>query len=250
MKTKHRVVFPRQCLRAASAKVARPILICLLLAPGSCSKAPGRPWNPQAGAYRPAPDINSAPVVWGDETNGMRAALYVEPGDQAKISVFLRLPPGPYTNAPTGRPATGLNKWPQRTSYYYFRATDCTNSFVGPIELRDPSGRPVPLLHPEVAAPATYPPSYSLHSVYFAAGRPYENTFYSGPGTPPHGTGGGWQPIIVLTNYFKLNKPGQYRLTVRPRVYRRVGQEGDLCYRVDLPPVTTTLTWSGKAKAE
>jgi len=46
-----------------------------------------------------------------------------------------------------------------------------------------------------------------------------------------------------LEDYFDIKKPGDYHLTVWPKIYKRAGPTNDLCERIDLPPVTAAVKW-------
>ena len=136
-----------------------------------------------------------------------------------------------------------LNRMVKNDWLYYMP----TNEFCGPIALKDSGGRQVSLLHPNVSLPQAYPSSYSLtveHGNYFN-----RYHFYSGPGVFPY-------PLMAITarseitrfqleDYFGIKEPGEYELTVWPKIYKRRAKNSDLCDRVDLPPVSVTIKWDG-----
>ena len=49
-----------------------------------------------------------------------------------------------------------------------------------------------------------------------------------------------------ITDWFPVRKPGEYRLTIWPKVYKRLKENDDLCQRIDLPPVSVTIKGEGK----
>jgi hypothetical protein len=54
---------------------------------------------------------------------------------------------------------------------------------------------------------------------------------------------------LRLNDFFDLDKPGRYELTVWPVIYKARNTNGtnaDLCERMIIPPVTATFHWSGK----
>ena len=124
----------------------------------------------------------------------------------------------------------------------YFLAT---NSFCGFIELRDQSGDKITLLKPEMNLPESYPNSYNLK---IANRLLMEKTSYIGADKP--GCLSGTDPEqcrFHLKDYFKIEKPGDYQLTVWPKIYKRSETNRDLCDRIDLPPVTIPIKWTDDA---
>lgn len=126
----------------------------------------------------------------------------------------------------------------------YFLAT---NSFCGPLELRDAAGRDVPPRKPGVESLTSYPASFDLRSVRSNFHWAHLHAFYSGPEVP--------EPIIVrsmplasfyLSDYFAMRKPGRYTLIVWPKIYARKSAADTVCQRIDIPPVTAAVDWQGK----
>jgi hypothetical protein len=52
---------------------------------------------------------------------------------------------------------------------------------------------------------------------------------------------------VNLGEFFDIKQPGDYTLTVWPKIYKRSAQDKDLCERIDLPPVTATFKWPENA---
>ena len=125
------------------------------------------------------------------------------------------------------------------TSEYsrYFMAT---NSFCGPVELRDASGNKIPLLHPEVNSPEAYPDSYNLRSMSYTLMGKYGR--WSGPPLPLVIWGVSPELRFPLQDYFNIKNPGEYQLTVWPKIYKRISPTNDLCQRIDIPSATVTVT--------
>jgi hypothetical protein len=51
-----------------------------------------------------------------------------------------------------------------------------------------------------------------------------------------------------LGDYFDIEEPGEYAITVWPKVYKRDATNSDVCHRIDLPPVSAKFKWSGSSK--
>jgi hypothetical protein len=155
-----------------------------------------------------------------------------------------------------------------------------TNSFCGPVEVFDRSGRAVPRvrrsgsiltnysrgevpLDVEPSDFSGYPAAYDLrmaHARYFS-----QFTFYSGPRIFP-------VPLFVvsprselarfvigeegrllaatpfersfqLDDFFDLRQPGEYTVRVWPKIYKLSTQSTNLCERIDLPPISVGIRW-------
>jgi hypothetical protein len=122
--------------------------------------------------------------------------------------------------------------------WLYYMAT---NFFCGPIELQSSSGRKLPALKPEVCAMEGYPVAYRFGT---ATNNVRQSDDYHGPPIP-NGLGN-FHPRLAsfpLGDYFEVKEPGEYTLTVWPKIYKRSASDADLCQRIDLPPVTVTIKW-------
>lgn len=165
-----------------------------------------------------------------------------------RISVIIHF------RAPSTNPAWGV--WPKvikyangsktlkdpAKSWMFFLAT---NSFCGFVELRDKAGNKLHLLKPEVNSQDSYPNTYNLKIMRkLLMG---ENTYWSGPPVPYALIGSDVPISFYLKDYFKIDEPGEYQLTVWPKIYKRISQTNDLCQRIDLPPVAVTINWSGNS---
>ena len=54
-----------------------------------------------------------------------------------------------------------------------------------------------------------------------------------------------YEPWYPLRDFFAIKEPGEYILTVWPKIYHRISTNSLDCERLDLPPVTATFKWDG-----
>lgn len=227
-------------MKSAIYSTTVPLLtaVCLLSFP--CAT------RAQRLAANPVPAI----MTYGGVTNGIRGGVAVRPGAKRgpEITAFvtnsnptelLRLETG------IGFLTNFLQKIESPDWLYYMG----TNDFCGPLELRDANGKELPLLRPEVSRTDAYPARYSLS----AENANYLRRFqvYSGSGIFP-------VPLLGIQScsdlakfnvveYFELKEAGEYRLTVWPKIYKRISKTNDVCERMDVPPVTVTIRWAGQS---
>lgn len=118
------------------------------------------------------------------------------------------------------------------------------NSFCGPIELRDANGLALPLLRPEVNRLEFYPEVFKFNALQPAKFGISSNSVWSGPPWPTYlRTVCPQLCRFAVKDYFAIKKPGDYRLTVWPKIYKRSADDAMVCRRVDLPPVSLMLKW-------
>jgi hypothetical protein len=198
---------------------------------------------------RPMP-ISPKPLrqeKWGGQTNGVVGGLIVtaNSGQQRSptIAVLLREAAGLadrrvlYFGGEDIPKLTGTNAVLASPRYYM-----ATNLFCGPMELRDSADQPVALRVSSIASPEAYPMCYSLRAAEDALMRRY--SVYSGPPLPTPLMGYVAQlSMFHLEDYFALKQSGKYQLTVWPKVYKWLSATNDLCYRIDVPPVSVTVKW-------
>ena len=188
---------------------------------------------------------NSASCVeaHGAQTNGISAWIQAWQlhGEQV-ISLGVTIPSADvkFTNA-----------WKNTVGWWrfkYFEATNfkTSNSFWGPIELEDVTGHRVPLLEPAIDFADAYPATNSVKTAERILMTKYGYSPYNGPSLPAPLIGRGTTIPFHLKDYFKLEKPGEYKLTVWPKIYRRISPTNDICQRIDLPPVTIPIQWKGR----
>ena len=125
--------------------------------------------------------------------------------------------------------------------YQWAKYFDAQNSFIGFIELKDSDGNKIPLLKTNVNSQAAYPNTYSLHQA-----RMESNNHNMGPELPYAITGSDPEAgNFHLQSYFKIENPGDYLLTVWPKIYKKSETNQDIVQRIDLPPVTIPIKWAG-----
>ena len=124
----------------------------------------------------------------------------------------------------------------------YWKYFMATNAFCGLVELTNMAGERLSLLKPEVNSEAAYPDFYSIQSVrtHMAGRRIWESPFVLIPNDQELAQ----MREFVLEDYFKIEKPGIYTLTVWPKIYKRSTTNDDLCERMDFPPVTIPIKWN------
>lgn len=189
------------------------------------------------GFAPPATNQPNGGLVWGAETNGYRAAVFVAPNHNLVI-VSVRIPKDWETKGtPSSLPGQTNSA---SLSHVWWPGAMCflpTNWFCGPVELRNAAGQFVPQRHPEVSQPQAYPESYSINRVLHSLPR----VVYLGwPQVRPLFSGN-QLGSFNLTDYFKIAKLGEYQLTVRPKLYKRVKVGADLVQRIDFAPVTVRI---------
>jgi hypothetical protein len=125
-------------------------------------------------------------------------------------------------------------------SWVYFWPT---TSYVGMMSLSDEKGRHLTLLDPLINFPETYPESIKLPwAGKHSNGREYD---WNGTVHPSPLIGTNATFLLNLTSYFHITRPGEYRLTVWPKIYRRMSTNDVECFRMDLAPVTIPFKWNG-----
>lgn len=186
--------------------------------------------------WRP-PHIVAPEIVWGSETNGVRAGIYVEPHPPFRVAVYIRTCAATNLASSAGHTSREISTW---ISGLYFRPT---NSICALIKLSDTLGRSLPAATLRPGSIEPFADSFSLKCARYH----FQAQFgvYSGPSLPPRslGIGDAILGTIGLTNYFQVESPGQYVLTVKPKIYKRVFQDSDLVQRIDVPAVTVRFKW-------
>lgn len=208
---------------------------------------------PDTEAYM-ATDKSVTQWKWGEPTNDVVVGVFVKTelnnSKEFRIRVFLHEafdtndPPPTFTSEPvrsqfrrirffgeaTDNP-TNFTGWPGQLGVFF----KATNSLSALLELRDQQGKVVPLLKPVTG----YPSCFRLRELGT------DGPFKAHLADPLIGR----LPELArfeLSDWFAINKGGEYQLTVWPKVYKRVKENDDLCQRVDLPPVTVNIKWDAK----
>jgi hypothetical protein len=186
-------------------------------------------------------------IVWGNATNGIRAGVEIfndyrqHHGDvwsPIQVDVFLMRSDLPSRLASTNGPIF----W------------GATNSFCGPIELREPDGQTMRPSQTNTILPECYPEILNMRSLddEFRRKLLRYKLIISFPAMPgSHGTAFLYDANrlylldeFYLNDYFHLGQNVQYRLTVLPKIYRQSPTNEDLYLRIDLPAVTVPIQWS------
>lgn len=197
------------------------------------------------GAVQRPGSSTKAGRVWGASTNGVTGWIHAQGGDEPFVYVGVQVPPDANTSLAAAGKTNELPSWAaDKTSQYFM----WTNPFCGPMELRDGHGRIVLPLKQEMNVPDVFPSQFDLVLVKSNLWFQHMRTgFYSGP-TLPSKVRVPWMQLSCfrLKDCFKLQAPGEYRLTVWPKIYKRVSPASRVCRRIDVPPVTVTIEFGGK----
>jgi len=184
-----------------------------------------------AGEITPAAsNRRSNGIVWGAETNRYSGGiLFINDSRGLMVSTYVLRTIGTNTNWP---------KWEPFLPAYLAPS----NEFCGPVELRDAAGMKVPMLRPEVSSREAYPDTMSYAYLSQPKFRSYNGM---APGDLSLFTSekDNNQPIkyFALLEYFAIKEPGEYQLTVWPKLYRRSNENRDLYIRIDIPPITVPI---------
>jgi len=130
-------------------------------------------------------------------------------------------------------------------SYYW----GATNSFCGPMELVSESGKKMRLLKPEILSPQHYPEKFDLRPLHDDFWNKAAKSFSTHDEIPGHvlpeflteGNRPYQYRYFNLNEFFKVKKPGDYKLTVWPVIYRRSSTNDDMYEKIDVPPVTKPI---------
>jgi hypothetical protein len=191
-----------------------------------------------------APLSSAVLTVFGGATNGIAGGIAVLPWDsgmKAETVCILLTNGNPGETFPREGSGTNflLSTYKKQAEWPYYLAT---NSFPGPMELRDSQGRLVEMIKPELCRPEAYPAQYSWSTEHSNMAR---GGAYIGSGIFPEIVFGYSSFSEVerfdLANYFKISEPGEYKFTLWPKIYKRIAKTNDLCLRIDVPPVTATI---------
>jgi hypothetical protein len=129
-----------------------------------------------------------------------------------------------------------------------------TNSFCGPIELQDASGKKLLLLKPKVSSLESYPNNFSFTKLY----ENWQQELNGKPVLMEPRMPGDCEPDFLcenskpyqvcyfqLTDYFKVEKAGEYKLIIWPKIYEQSETNKDFYERIDIPPVNIPVQWNG-----
>jgi len=189
--------------------------------------------------------------VLGDATNGMQAEITIQwPQGRNELvegAVYVRQPPSIYKEL-TPSNIDWVDEFMRRMVNNDWPYYSGTNEFCGPMELRNATGQEVTPLKPAVCLLETYPASFSLNKAKWAYLGKFRGGIINGAQAYP--------PGIVMertelasfkpADYFEIKQPGEYHLTVWPKIYKKSSTNTDLCERFDLPPMTISFQWPGE----
>jgi hypothetical protein len=178
--------------------------------------------------------VKSQTEFWGTETNGIRSWIYISPVNDQSISVHVQLNSNTNINSTFFNSSDLERRDPSGHGWKYFMAT---NLISGPMELCDAMGHKMPSLNPDCVSPEKWPSQYHLLEVWRSLIDKYKA--YSGPPMPlPLAAQDIQISSFHLIDYYKIEKPGEYKLTIWPKIYKRVSPSNDICERIDIPPVS------------
>jgi hypothetical protein len=193
--------------------------------------------------------------TWGAATNGVVGGIHVGRElhqHQLEIRIFAHeefhvsadsLPPTFYSEPNTNAISQDwFFKIPYGTNQAgcYFKAT---NYFCGPVALRNSDGVVVSSLNRNLTSIASYPKSFRHRELGVL------DAFHGKMAWPLVGR----LPELAkfkLDEIFEMKKPGDYVLTVWPKIYRQLKNDDDLCERIDLPPISVKINWTVPPETE
>jgi hypothetical protein len=177
-------------------------------------------------------------IIWGEMTNGIKAGVQIY-NHKPPFWIFVYVQRAGNL-LPVVFPGTNFVSDLYEEAPFYLGAT---NSFCGPVELRDAAAKELPLLKPDFSLPESYPDRLSwiylwrLHAHHTIAPGYHMPNFLSVNESRYQ------LNSFYLTNYFKIEKTGDYQLTVWPKIYKRSENDKDVYQRIDIPSVTVTIHW-------
>jgi len=176
-------------------------------------------------------------VFLGEETNGIRARINLDVANNLLISAHVQIKLDTNMHSMSFQAAELSKRDPSGHGWKFFMAT---NLFSGPMELSDSAGHKMQSLNPDCTFPEMWPHKYHLFAI--SAGLIDKHRIYSGPSMPLPLSLSDMQIFSFhLADYYKIKEPGNYKLTIWPKIYQRVSPTNDICERIDIPPVTIDL---------
>ena len=190
--------------------------------------------------------------TWGVPTNGVVDGIHVgrqSPQHKLEIGIYVHeefhvsadsLPPNFYSEPNTNAIQQiwfRKNLDDTNQAGRYFRAT---NYFCGPVALRNSDGIEVPPRNRDLTSAGSYPQSFRHRELGLL------DAFHAKTAWPLVGR----LPELArfkLDELFEMKKPGDYVLTVWPKIYRQLKNDDDLCERIDLPPISLKVHWEPPA---
>jgi hypothetical protein len=220
--------------------------MALLIAGPLLSRAGGSP-DDELEARKTAPQW-----TWGVPTNGIVAGIHVDSKPLEHKTEYCLYVHGEFRISTNSLPPTFYSEpnsdaFPQ--GWFLKKVGDtnqagifykATNDFCGPVVLRGSDGGEVPPRNPNLVSLKAYPKSFrrmELGDINELKAKTASRLF-------------GRLPELArfkLEDVFEMKKPGDYVLTVWPKVYRVLRNDDDLCERIDLPPISLKINWTNGA---
>jgi hypothetical protein len=194
---------------------------------------------------------STSETVWGTETNGLRGGIRMQAAYNVVVVVSQTGTLPPTANPMTYDPV--LSQQLHRPVQIMLGGISPdwfgpTNGYCGLIRVEDKNGNVVPELVPSLCDPGAYPDSLRWSEIQSRVGKGL-TLFPLGKNIMCYRkVSVADQPLTVecgpfsITNLFHLTSPGEYRLTVWPKLYRRSADNPDLFKRLDIAPVSVKIT--------
>lgn len=179
-----------------------------------------------------------ASPMWGPESNGCSAGISVTwKGDHFGVLYLVRRP----ANAEEFRVQRTINEALMGPHFLL-----PTNGCIGLMELHGSNGQRVEPKNPTLMNSNNYPTNLNWNTLVEQSRNnirvPGQRAYLFGAGDlMPE------QEIAMfdLAKYFTLEKPGDYKLTLWPKLYKKVQRDKDLFQLIDIPPVSFNFHWDG-----
>jgi hypothetical protein len=211
----------------------------------------GTAWNSnsqQATNLNYAQSFHWASPLWGPQTNGYRAGLAVTwAHDHFAVDILIRRS----TNVSDSLHPTNMNEFVN----FGPRFLVATNGWTGPMILKGSGDAELSPLKPELMFSNAYPETLSWGALMHEwADNKQSNKRIPGYRAARFGAEERDEQakhgFFNLNRYFKFEKPGDYVLTVWPKIYEKVQKGEDTFHRIDIPPVSFKFRWDGTAPSE
>jgi hypothetical protein len=228
----------------------KTLLVILCAAYGCLGLASAQQGAMKLFSANPQP-TQSPQIVWGAVTNNLCGGLAIKTTPtHFEITVYVRQSTNstkhPSTRAKRSHGDEGTNVGDIAAGQEYWDTMihlSATNSFCGPIELVAENGLPVPPGDHGLFLLAAYPPAFKYSDVVRNEMKK-ANVSHIIAARRIDFNGGNPEPLVSF-NIFDIFRPavsGHYRLTVFPKIYQRSDHDPDLFERIDIPPVSVTIT--------
>jgi hypothetical protein len=186
--------------------------------------------------------------TWGAPTNGIVGGIYVNSQPLKHTTEYWVYVHEEFKTSADSPPPTfysepNSNALPQGWFLKKFGDTNwagtyfkATNYFCGPVALRNSDGVEVPTRNPNLVSLGVYPKLFRHSELGML------DDFHGKLASPL----GGRLPQLAkikLEDLFEMKQPGDYVLTIWPKIYRQLKNDDDLCERIDVSPVSLKIKW-------